>query len=59
MVEKHTFLSFTQTDICASSRQVAQTLIMTGVLVVVRHDRFILAFRCIPFPLILEASAKC
>jgi hypothetical protein len=35
-----TFLSFSQSDICASSRQIAQTLVMAGLLIVVGHDLF-------------------
>lgn len=51
--KQHTFLSFTQTDICASGRQVTQTLVVTGVLVVVvGHDCF--SSRCL-FP----SSALC
>jgi len=34
----HTFLPFSQTDICKASGQVAQTLIVAGLLVLVGHD---------------------
>lgn len=41
-----TFLAFSQADICRSSWKIAKTLVVAGLLIVVRHSRYIVMFTC-------------